>query len=59
MIYWTLAAVLGFGLVFLGWAWSWPVPNEITLGMMAIGLTAFIAATYSAIKAFRAARNSN
>jgi hypothetical protein len=38
---WGAVAFIGLGLLFIGWAASWPGPNTITVLMMFGGLVAF------------------
>jgi hypothetical protein len=49
-IYWAVAAILGLGILYVGLAASWPGPNNITLAMMAIGLSTFLVAACLSIR---------
>ena len=53
---WGAVAFIGLGILFVGWAASWPGPNTITLAMMFGGLVAFATGSFCLTRSFCSGR---
>lgn len=53
---WGAVAFIGLGILFVGWAASWPGPNTITLAMMFSGLVAFATGSFCLTRSFCSGR---